>query len=143
MAIVDQVESDIKDAMRAGERERTGALRLLLSELRKAHKEGDGDELAVLRRERKRRSDAAELYRNAGRPELAEREESEAALLGRYMPAELSEAELKQLVEDAIAAAGASSPADMGRVMKEALGAAQGRVEGSRLAQAVRAALAR
>jgi uncharacterized protein YqeY len=143
MAIVDQVESDIKDAMRAGERERTGALRLLLSELRKAHKEGDGDELAVLRRERKRRSDAAELYRNAGRPELAEREEREAALLGRYMPAELSEAELKQLVEDAIAAAGASSPVDMGRVMKEALAAAQGRVEGSRLAQAVRAALAR
>ncbi|HLI31171.1 MAG TPA: GatB/YqeY domain-containing protein [Solirubrobacteraceae bacterium] len=141
MAIVDQVESDMKSALRAGDRERTSALRLLLAELRKAHKEGDGDELAVLRRERKRRADAAAAYRAAGRSDLAEREEGEAQLLAAYLPSELSDGELAELVREAIAATGAASPADMGRVMKHAVAAAQGRAEGSRLAAAVRAAL--
>src|SRR5579875_3190089 len=122
MAIVDQVESDMKSALRAGDRERTSALRLLLAELRKAHKEGDGDELAVLRRERKRRADAAAAYRAAGRSDLAEREEGEAQLLAAYLPSELSAGELAELV-------------------REAMAAAQGRAEGSRLAAAVRAAL--
>lgn len=131
----------MKEALRAGDRERTSALRLLLSELRKAHKEGDGDELAVLRRERKRRADAAEAYRAAGRAESAGREEREAQLLSTYLPGELSEGELAELVRDAITATGASSPADMGRVMKEAVAAAHGRAEGARLAAAVRAAL--
>ncbi len=131
----------MKSALRAGDRERTSALRLLLAELRKAHKEGDGDELAVLRRERKRRADAAAAYRAAGRSDLAEREEGEAQLLAAYLPSELSDGELAELVREAIAATGAASPADMGRVMKHAVAAAQGRAEGSRLAAAVRAAL--
>ena len=86
-------------AMKAGEKVRVGALRLVLSELQKAAKDGDGDELAVLRRERKRRLDAAEQFRGGGRPELADQEESEARLIEGYLPAELDDAELDGLVE--------------------------------------------
>src|SRR6202040_367765 len=104
--------------MKAGERERSGALRLVLSELQKAAKDGSDDELAVLRRERKRRLDAAEQFRNAGRAELADQEESEARLIEGYLPAELGDAELEDLVAQAIEQTGASDPKDMGQVMK-------------------------
>ena len=81
--------------MRAGEKERVGALRLVLSELQKAAKEGGGDELSVLRRERKRRLESAGLFRDAGREDLAEGEEAEARLIGGYLPAELTEEQLR------------------------------------------------
>lgn len=128
-------------AMKARETERVGALRLLLSELQKAAKEGDGDELAVLRRERKRRLEAAAQFRAGGRPELAEREEAEAELISGYLPAELSEAELEAVVRDAIAQTGASGLSDMGRVMKAVMARAGGRVDGRRASERVREAL--
>ncbi len=125
-------------AMKAGERERVGALRLVLSELQKAAKEGSDDELAVLRRERKRRLDAAGQFRDGGRPELAEQEESEARLIERYLPAELDDAELDRIVAAAIAETGAAGPRDIGPVMKSVMGKAEGRVEGKRASTRVR-----
>ena len=109
MTLADTVKADLTDAMRAGDRDRVGRLRLLLSELQKAEKDGTSDEVAVLRRERKRRLDAAEQFRDAGRSELAESEEAEAALIEGYLPAELSDDDLRKLVEDAVASSGASS----------------------------------
>lgn len=141
MAIADQVSADVKDAMRAGEKERLGALRLLLSELQKAAKEGASDELAVLRRERKRRVEAASAYREAGRTDLAEGEEREAELIGGYLPAELSEAELKQIVEAAVKESGAQSVRDMGGAMKAAMAKVDGRADGKRVSGLVKAAL--
>src|SRR6202007_1414435 len=113
MAIVDQIKSDLQGAMRAGEKERVGALRLVLSELQKAEKEGSDDELTVLRRERKRRLDAAAQFRGGARPKLADQEESEAKLISGYLPSELSDIELDELIATAIGETGATSPKDM------------------------------
>ena len=109
MAIGDQIKLDLQAAMRAGEKQRVGALRLVLSELQKAAKEGSDDELAVLRRERKRRLEAAGAYREAGREELASGEQAEADLIGAYLPKELSELELRAIVEQAVRDSGAES----------------------------------
>ena len=141
MAIADQVSADVKDAMRAGDKERVGALRLVLSELQKAAKEDSGDELAVLRRERKRRVEAASAYREAGRVDLAEGEEQEAQLIAGYLPAELSEEELAQIVAAAVAESGAQSVRDMGGAMKAAMAKVDGRADGKRVSGLVRAAL--
>ncbi|HUB73729.1 MAG TPA: GatB/YqeY domain-containing protein [Solirubrobacteraceae bacterium] len=141
MAILDQIKVDMQGAMRAGERERVGALRLVLSELQKAAKEGGADELAVLRRERKRRLEAATAYREAGQEERARGEEAEAELIGSYLPAELSEQDLRELVERAVRASGASSVKDMGAAMKHAMAAVDGRADGKRVSGLVRAAL--
>ncbi len=141
MAIIDTVKQDLKDAMRAGERERVGALRLVLSELQKAAKEGSDDELAVLRRERKRRLEAAKAYREAGRDDLAEGEETEARLIGGYLPAELSEDELREIVERAVKDSGAQTVKDMGRAMGTAMAAVDGRADGGRVSSLVKAAL--
>jgi uncharacterized protein YqeY len=128
-------------AMKAGEKQRVGALRLVLSELQKDAKEGAGDELAVLRRERKRRLDAAAQFRDGGRPELAAAEEAEAEIISVYLPPELGEAELEELVAAAIAETGATGPKDMGQVMKAVVAGTEGRVDGKRAAAVVRAAL--
>jgi uncharacterized protein len=141
MSVTDQVRTDMTSAMKNADRERAAALRLVLSELQKAAKEGDSDELAVLRRERKRRLDAAEQFRGGGRPELADQEESEAALIQSYLPAELDDSELRRIVSDAIAETGASEPKDMGQVMKVAMGRVQGRADGKRVSAQVREAL--
>ena len=100
MQIADRIKADVTTAMKAGERDRVTALRLVLSELQKAAKEGDADELAVLRRERKRRREAEQAYREAGRAELADGEAFEATTIEAYLPAELSDAELDALVRD-------------------------------------------
>jgi uncharacterized protein YqeY len=128
--------------MKAGERERVNALRLVLSELQKAAKEGGSDELAVLRRERKRRLDAAEQFRAGGRAELADQEAGEAELIGRYLPAELSDGELAGIVAEAVAATGATSPREMGVVMKAVMARVEGRADGKRVSARVREALA-
>jgi uncharacterized protein YqeY len=141
MAIVDQVSADVKQAMRAGEKQRVGALRLLLSELQKAAKEGSDDELAVLRRERKRRVEAARAFRDGGREDLASGEEAEAELIGGYLPAELSEEQLGGIVRQAVADSGAQSVKDMGQAMKSAMAAVDGRADGKRVSELVRAAL--
>jgi uncharacterized protein YqeY len=128
-------------AMKAKEKERVGALRLVLSELQKAAKEGSADELAVLRRERKRRLEAASQFRDGGRPELAEQEESEAELIAAYMPAELGDEELDAIVAAAIAETGATSAKDMGLVMKAVMARSEGRADGKRASARVREAL--
>jgi uncharacterized protein YqeY len=142
MSIADSVKQDLTTAMKAGEKERVGALRLVLSELQKAAKDGNDDEQAILRRERKRRLESAAAFRDAGRVELAEGEESEAAVIQAYLPAELGDDELRRIVADAITETGASSPKDMGGVMKVAMERTGGRADGKRVSALAREALA-
>ncbi|HEY4097112.1 MAG TPA: GatB/YqeY domain-containing protein [Baekduia sp.] len=141
MSLVDSVKQDLTTAMKAREKERVGALRLVLSELQKAAKDGSDDELTVLRRERKRRLESAEAFRKAGRVELAEGEESEAAVIQAYLPAELGDDELLTIVKAAIAETGATSPKDLGGVMKVAMERTGGRADGKRVSAAAREAL--
>jgi uncharacterized protein YqeY len=141
MAIADTVKQDLVTAMKAGEKDRVGALRLVLSELQKAEKAGDGDELAVLRRERKRRLESAAAYRDADRPELAQGEEAEAELIAGYLPAELGDDELRAIVTAAVAETGAASAKDMGTVMKAAMPKVAGRADGKRVSAMVQEAL--
>jgi uncharacterized protein len=139
--IADRIKADVASALKAGERDRVTALRLVLSELQKAAKEGDGDELAVLRRERKRRREAEEAYREAGRTDLAEGEAFEAKAIEDYLPAELSDPELDELVRAAVAETGAESQRDMGKVIKHVMAAAGGRADGRRVSTKVKEAL--
>jgi uncharacterized protein YqeY len=141
VTVIEQVRGDMTTAMKAGEKDRLGALRMVLSELQKAEKDGGSDELAVLRRERKRRMEAAEQFRDGGRPELAEREEAEARIIEGYLPAELDDSELDAIVQAAIADTGASSAKDMGQVMKAVMVKAGGRADGKRASARVREAL--
>jgi uncharacterized protein len=138
MSVLEQVQSDVKDAMRARERERVHALRLIASELQKAAKENGAEEVEVLQRERKRRLEAAEAYRDGGRPEAAEAEEREAEIIASYLPAQLSDEELGAIVGDAVAQSGASSPKEMGRVMALVMPQVKGRADGRRVSAAVK-----
>jgi uncharacterized protein YqeY len=117
------------------------ALRLVLSELQKAAKEGDGDETAVLRRERKRRHESARAFRDGGREELAVGEEAEAEIIGAYLPAELSDDELDSLVAEAIAETGAVEMKQMGIAIKAVMAKTGGRADGSRVSAMVKQAL--
>jgi uncharacterized protein len=141
MAIADQLKDDLKGAMRAHERDRVTTLRTILSELQKAEKEGSGDELSVLRRERKRRLDAARAYHEAGREDLAAGEESEGRLIESYLPAELSEDQLREIVGRAVRESGAESLKDMGRAMSQAMALTEGRADGKRVSELVRSEL--
>jgi uncharacterized protein YqeY len=141
MTLADRVKQDLTSAMKAGQKERVGALRLVLSELQKDAKEGSGDELAVLRRERKRRQESATAFREGGRPELADAEEAEAKVISAYLPAELSDEELRAIVAAAVAETGAASPKDMGMVMKAAMPKVAGRADGKRVSGLAQEAL--
>jgi uncharacterized protein YqeY len=141
VTVADQLKNDLTAAMKAGEKERVGALRLILSELQKDAKEGAGDEVAVLRRERKRRLDAATQFRDGGRAELATQEEGEAELISTYLPVELSDEEIAAIVAEAVGETGASSPKDMGQVMKAAMARIAGRADGKRVSACVQEAL--
>jgi uncharacterized protein len=141
VSATEQVKSDLTGAMKAGEKERVGALRLVLSTLQLAAKEGEDDEVAVLRRERKRRLDAAEQYREGGRADLAEQEEGEAEMIAAYLPAELSDEELEAIVAEAVAESGASGAKDMGKAMAIAMPKVGGRADGKRVSAKVREAL--
>jgi uncharacterized protein len=134
---LEQIQADIKEAMKAGDKPRVGALRLIADALQKDQKSGGEDEVAVLRRERKRRLEAAEAYRGGGDAERAQAEESEAELISGYLPAELSDDELASIVDQAIAATGASSPQDTGKVMGAAMGKVAGRADGKRVSALV------
>ena len=124
--------------MRAREKERVHALRLIVSELQKAAKENGADEVEVLQRERKRRLEAAEAYRDGGRAELAEAEEREAEIISSYMPEQLTDEELSAIVGDAVAESGASSPKEMGKVMALVMPQVKGRADGKRVSAAVK-----
>jgi uncharacterized protein YqeY len=141
LKIAERIKSDVASAMKAGERDRVAALRLVLSELQKAEKDGGSDELAVLRRERKRRREAAEAYREAAREDLAEGEDFEAQLIETYLPAELSDEQVDELVGAAIAETGAESQRDMGKVIKHVMAASGGNADGRLVSTKVKEAL--
>jgi uncharacterized protein YqeY len=136
--VLDQLQSDANAALKAGDRERASALRVVLSELQKDLKEGGTDEIAVLQRERKRRLESALAFRDGGRDELADAAESEAALIEGYLPQQLSDEELAAIVGDAVAETGATSPRDMGRVMSAVMPKLQGRADGRRVSAAAK-----
>ena len=127
--------------MKEGDKDRVQALRLILSELQKAAKEGDGDETAVLRRERKRRQESARAFREGGRDELATAEEAEAEIIDAYLPAELSDEQIESIVAEAIAETGAVEMKQMGVAMKVAMAKVAGRADGSRVSAKVKEAL--
>ena len=138
MSILDQVQADTREAMKAGERDRVGALRMLVSALRQEAKLGTEDEVGVLQRERKKRLEAAEAFREGGREERAAAEESEAELIELYLPEQLSDEELGELVGAAVEEAGASGPGEMGKVMSLVMPRVKGRADGKRVSGAVR-----
>jgi uncharacterized protein YqeY len=138
MPVIERLQDDVKTAMKAGERERVHALRLIVSELQKAAKDGGADEVAVLQRERKRRLEAAEAYREGGRVDQAAAEEREAEIISAYMPEQVSDEELGAIVGDAVAESGASSPKEMGKVMSLVMPKVKGRADGQRVSAAVR-----
>lgn len=138
MSILEQIQGDTREAMKAGERDRVGALRLVADALQKDLKEGGEDEIAVLRRERKRRLEAAEAYREGGSAERAEAEEAEAKVIEAYLPAELSDDELAAIVDEAIAESGASGQGDIGKAMGAAMPKVAGRADGKRVNAIVR-----
>jgi uncharacterized protein YqeY len=142
VTILEQVQADTKAAMKARERDRVGALRMISNSLQNDAKEGGDDEVAVLRRERKRRLEAAEAYREGGSEDRAAAEEAEAEVIASYLPAELSDEEIAAIVDDAIAESGAEGPSDMGKVMGPAMGKVAGRADGKRVNAIVREKLA-
>jgi uncharacterized protein YqeY len=147
MNLIAELEEEVRDAMRAGDADRRDALRLILASLKSAEKElqrplSDDEELQVLQRERKKRLEAAEAYRSAGREEQAEDEEFELEVLEEFMPEPLSEDEIEQIVDDAIAENGATSLRDLGRVMADVMPQIAGRADGSTVSQIVREKLA-
>ena len=147
MSLIARIENELKEAMRERDNERRDALRLILSSLRSAEKElqrplNEQEELQVLQRERKRRAEAAEAFRTAGREEQAATEELELDVLEEFMPEPLSEDELEEIIDDAIAENGATSLRDLGRVMADVMPQVAGRADGSAVSQLVREKLA-
>jgi uncharacterized protein len=147
MSLIARIEDDVKAAMRAREQERVDTLRLVLASLRSAEKElqrplSDQEELQVLQRERKRRAEAAEAFREGGRGERAAQEERELAVIQSFMPEPVSEEELERIVDDAIAETGATSIRDLGRVMADVMPQVSGRADGSEVSRLVREKLA-
>jgi hypothetical protein len=147
MSLIARLEDELKQAMVARDQSRRDALRLILSSLRSAEKElqrplHDDEELQVLQRERKRRLEAAEAFRGGGREEQALGEERELAVLEEFMPEPLSEDDLEEIIDDAIAEVGATSIRDLGRVMADVMPQVSGRADGSVVSQLVREKLA-
>jgi uncharacterized protein len=138
VSLLEQVKDDVKSALKAGEKDRVHALRLIANELEKSAKENGADDVEVLQRERKRRLEAADAYRDGGRTDLAEAEEREAEIITSYMPAQLSDDELGAIVGDAVAESGASSPQEMGKVMALVMPKVKGRADGKRVSAAVK-----
>jgi uncharacterized protein YqeY len=147
VSLIARIEGELKDAMRSRDELRTGTLRLTLAALRSSEKElgrplKEDEELQVLQRERKRRNEAAEAFRNADRDEQADQEERELAVIEEFMPEPLGEEDLERIVDDAIAETGATSLRDLGRVMADVMPQVAGRADGSTVSQLVREKLA-
>jgi uncharacterized protein len=147
VSLIGTLEQEVREAMLARDGDRRDALRLILSSLKSAEKDlqrplSDEEELQVLQRERKKRHEAAEAFRSAGREEQAAKEEGELAILEEFMPEPLSEEQLDQIVDDAIAENKATSMRDMGRVMADVMPQIAGRADGSAVSQLVREKLA-
>jgi uncharacterized protein YqeY len=147
MTLIQEIETQLTDAMRERDDVRRDTLRLILASLRGAEKElqrplHEDEELQVLQRERKKRVEAAEAFRTAGREEQADKEESELEVLEEFMPEPLSEEELEEIVDDVIAEVGATNVRDIGRVMADVMPQVAGRADGSAVSQLVREKLA-
>ena len=147
MSRIAEIEDEIKEAMKARDAERRDALRLIVNALKSSEKElmrplSDEEELQVLQRERKRRVEAAEAFRSGGHEDRAEAEERELAILEEFMPEPLTEEEIEEIVDDAIAEVGATSMAQLGRVMADVMPQIAGRADGSVVSQIVREKLA-
>jgi uncharacterized protein len=148
MPIVDQINRDITEAMKAREAERLSALRMVKTALKMRETElpGDVDDSEaqrVLNTLLKQRKDAAEQYRAAGREDLAQKEENEARIIQGYLPAQASEEDMSRAIEETIREVGASSPKDMGAVMKAVRPRLEGKsVDGKRLSDMVKEKLA-
>ena len=147
MSRIETIEGELKEAMKARDAERRDALRLILNALKSSEKElqrplSEDEELQVLRRERKRRLEAAEAFRTGGREEQAQSEERELDVLEEFMPEPLTDEEIEEIVDDAIAEVGATSMADLGRVMADVMPQIAGRADGSTVSQIVREKLA-
>lgn len=138
MSVLEQVQDDVRQALKAGEKERVHALRLIANELQKAAKEDGAEDVEVLQRERKRRLEAAAAYRDGGRADLAAGEEREAEIIASYLPEQLSDEELAAIVGDAVAETGASTPRDMGKVMGVVMPKVKGRADGKRVSATVK-----
>ena len=136
--VLEQIQADTREAMKGGDKDRVTTLRMLSSAVQLDLKEGDGDEMAVLARERKKRIEAADAYADAGRAEQAEAERAEAELIAAYLPEQISDEELVAIVDEAVASSGASSMQDMGRVMGAVMPKVKGRADGNRVSAAVR-----
>jgi hypothetical protein len=144
---IEEIEAEVREAMKARDAERRDALRLIVNALKNSEKDlqrplSDDEELQVLQRERKRRVEAAEAFRTGGREDRALAEEHELAILEEFMPEPLSEDEIEEIVDDAIAEVGATSMADLGRVMADVMPQIAGRADGSVVSQIVREKLA-
>jgi len=138
MSVLERVQADVRTAMKAGERERAAALRMVVDSLQQDAKLGEGDEVAVLQRERKKRLEAAEAFGDAGREEQAAAERLEVGLIEAYLPQQLSDEELAELVEAALAETGATEQKQMGQVMSALMPKLGGRADGKRVSAAVR-----
>src|SRR5712692_5964641 len=139
----ERIDAEMKEAARAQDKRRLGTLRMLKSALKYREIETskvleDPEIVTVI----KQRRDAAAQYKAGGRPELADNENAEIAILEAFLPRQLSDAELQALVQEAVSASGAKGPKDMGSVMKALMPKVQGKAEGKRVSEAVKAALA-
>lgn len=143
-----KISADLKEAMKAKDKTRLGAIRMLLAAIQTEETEGtkheltDDEVLKVIAREIKKRRESAEIYTQNGREDLAETELAEVAALEVYQPEQLSDEEVAKLIDEAVAETGATSMKEMGQVMKLATEKAAGRADGKRLSAAVRARLA-
>jgi uncharacterized protein YqeY len=147
MSLIVRIQEELSKAMRERDAERRDTLRLLLSSLQSAQKElqrelQEQEELQVLQRERKRRSEAAEAFRTGGAEDRAEQEDRELAVIEEFMPEQLSEEELESIIDDVLAECGATSMRDLGRVMADVMPQVAGRADGSQVSQLVREKLA-
>ncbi len=137
-SILEQVQADARAALKAGERERASALRMVVDALQQDAKLGEGDEIAVLQRERKKRLEAGDAFDKGGRSDRATAERLEAEMIEAYLPEQLSDEELGEIAQKAIDEAGASEQRDIGKVMALVMPAVGGRADGKRVSEAVR-----
>ncbi|THB64043.1 MAG: GatB/YqeY domain-containing protein [Desulfovibrio sp.] len=147
MSLFSRIEADFLAAYKAKEEERVSVLRMLKTSLKNKQVElkrelTDEEVLDAISKEAKKRLEAEEQFRNAGREEMADKEAREGVLLKAYLPEPLSAEEVGRIVDEAIAATGAAGPQDMGKVMQAVMGQCKGRVDGKELSGLVRSRLA-
>jgi uncharacterized protein YqeY len=146
MSLREQIQDDMKAAMRARESERLGTIRMLLAAIKQREVDerrdlSDADVLAIVEKSIKQRKESARQFRDGGRPELAEKEEAEIVFLQPYLPAALDAAEIDQLIATAVAETGAEGPRDLGKVLGVLRPQVQGRVDMAMLSEKVKAHL--